>query len=96
MGKVLAPNATVGFLPSATSHQKPLLEPRRIASIARGHHGLKSAMECLCHVNLLHLYLGGPYATSLTLGAPLRPKKQAKIHPTLVLKNFKGLAKFIV
>ena len=74
-----------------------MLDPQHtcIASIARGHHGLKSAMECLCHVNLLHLYLGGPYATSLTLGAPLRPKKQAKIHPTLVLKNFKGLAKFI-
>ena len=43
--------------------------------VAGGHHGLKSTIKCPCHVNLFHLYLGGPFATSMTLGDSLRSKE---------------------
>ena len=49
--------------------------------LARGHRSLESPIECLCHVHPLHLCPGGPWATSMTLGAPLRPKKRAQIPP---------------
>ena len=49
--------------------------------VAGGHHGLKSPIEGLCHVNLFHLYLGGPLATSMTLGDFLRTKEPARILP---------------
>ena len=38
--------------------------------IARGHCGLKSPLDCHCHVNLLHLYTDGLCATSMTHWAP--------------------------
>ena len=48
---------------------------------AGGHHGMKSPIEHLCPVNLFHLYLGGPFATSMTLGDSLRPKEPARVLP---------------
>jgi hypothetical protein len=57
-----------------------------IASIARGHHSALDLPRSVRHVYLFHLYPGALYAISVTLVAPLRPKKQA--HTMLKLTGY--------
>ena len=52
--------------------------------VPRGRCGLKSPIETLCHVNLLNLYPDDPWATSMTLGAPLFPPKTGQNTPKLI------------
>ena len=63
---------------SRLTHSTPCPCSNRVAG---GHHGLKSPIEGLCHVNLFHLYLSGPLATSMTLGDFLRTKEPARVFP---------------